>query len=410
MVCFFWGGGVLVLAGLLYACIRGKFDMEAVMRFDAVNGWWMLNFGRNLVYPTEAYYHAVFLLCMLFLLRRRFGIAIGLAALLSLSHPFTGLDAVLIVLAYLGLERILGDASVRPVHLVSSAALVVFHLGYYVFFLNRFADHRALVMQWEEYGKIWIYGPFTFLPALFIVGCLAAARLSRWPGWRQIWREPRNRLFLVWFLVIFGLTQHNLVMKAYQPIHFAHGYDWTALFFLSAPLLVAVLDRLLKIQPSRLRILAVSGFLLFFLLDNIVWFGSFLNPDSKISDAIVLTRGQKQVLNWLGRTAVPPDMVVCADDTLSYMVSTYTRVRSWTGHDLNTPSNDERWREIDQVFRQGTILPVWKTMHVFYVVSHDESGWKAPQNSRKVFHNAQFDVWECPPSLKVAGALPGYMN
>jgi hypothetical protein len=103
-------------------------------------------------------------------------------------------------------------------------------------------------------------------------------------------------------------------------------------------------------------------------------------------------------------------MVVCADDTLSYMVSTYTRVRSWAGHDLNTPSNDERWREIYQAFREGKIQPVWKTMHVFYVASHDESGWKAPQNSRKVFHNAQFDVWECPPSLKVAGALPGSMN
>jgi hypothetical protein len=239
---------------------------------------------------------------------------------------------------------------------------------------------------------------------------LAAARLSLCPGWRQLWREPRNRLFLVWFLVVFGLTQHNLVVKPAQPIHFAHGYDWTALFFLSAPLLVAVLDRLMKIEPSRLRILAVSALMLFFLLDNIVWFGTFLNPHSVVSDAIVLTKSQKQILNWLGATAVPPDMVVCADDTLSYLVSTYTTVRSWSGHDSNTPSYAERRSEIDRAFRDRTILPVWTTMHVFYVAEHDQSGWEPPQNSRKVFHNAEFDVWECPPAMRISVAPPEPLN
>jgi hypothetical protein len=405
LVCFFWGGGVLVLAGLVRCYIRGSFNLDALLRYDPDHGWWMLNFGRNLVYPTEAYYHGVFLLSMLFLLRRRFGIAIGLAGLMSLSHPFTGLEAVLIVLAYLGLERILGDVSVKPVHLICSAALVVFHLGYYVFFLKRFADHRALLRQWE--GPGFDYRPTAFLPALFIVGLLAIMRLSFWPGLRQLWREPRNRLFLLWFLVVFGLTQHNLVMKASQPIHFAHGYDWMALFFLSAPLLVAGLNRLMKIAPSPMRILAVSGLMLFFLLDNIVWFGCALNPHSKVSDAIYLTKSQKQVLNWLSGTAVSPDMVVCADDSISYVVSTYTRVRSWAGNDSITPSYGERKREVDQAFRDGTILPAWKTMHVFYVALHGSSGWKPPPNSREVFHNAQYDVWECPPSAKVAGALPG---
>jgi hypothetical protein len=407
-VCFFWGGGVLTLVGLLYAYVKGRFGILAVLRYDAVNGWWMLNFGRNLVYPHEAYYHGVVLLSMFFLLRRRFGVAIGLAALISLSHPFTGLETVLIVAAYLWLERILGDVTVKPGHLMSSAALVIFHLGYYMLFLGRFADHRALLKQWETSG--FFYKPTTFLPALFIVGLLAAVRLSHWPGWRQLWREPRNRLFMVWFLVVFGLTQHDLVMKARQPIHFAHGYDWMALFFLGAPLLVAFLDGLLKLQPSQLRILAVSGFMLFFLLDNIVWLGAFLIPNSQLSDAIILTRNQKQVLDWLGRTAAPPDMVVCQDDLVSYLVSTYTRVRSWTGHDSNTPSYDERSREVDAAFQDGTILPAWKAMHVFYVASHGPSAWKHPPNAREVFHNAQFDVWECPPAMQAAGPLPAPMN
>lgn len=403
LVCFFWGGGVLTLAGLVYACIVGKLDMATVWRFDPWRGWWMLNFGRNLVYPTEAYYHGVFLLTMLFLFWRRFGIAIGFAALMSISHPYTGLEAVLIVAAYLGLERILGDTSIKPGHLVASIALVVFHLGYYLFFLNRFADHRSLVTQWELAGP---YHPATFVPALFLVGLLAFARLRRWPGWRQLIREPRSRLFLVWFLVVFGLTQHYLVMKPAQAIHFAHGYDWIALFFLSAPLLGAVLDRLLRIEPSRLRILAVSAFMLFFLLDNIVWFADFLNPHAEVADTIRLTESEKQVLNLLGQIAAPRDMVVCSDDNLSYLVSTYTSVRSWKGHGVNTPWSVERDREVAQAFQSGIFLPVWKTMHVFYVVSHDINGWTPPPNSRMVFQNKQFDVWDCPPVFKAAGILP----
>lgn len=110
LVCFFWGGGILTLAGLAYACFVGKFDLETILRFDVGQGWWMLNFGRNLVYPTEAYYHAVFLLCMLFLIGRRFSIAIALAALLSLSHPFTGLEVSLIVAGYLLMERLGGTS------------------------------------------------------------------------------------------------------------------------------------------------------------------------------------------------------------------------------------------------------------------------------------------------------------
>jgi hypothetical protein len=340
---------------------------------------------------------------MLFLLRRRFGIAIGLAGLMSLSHPFTGLEAVLIVLAYLGLERILGNHSVKPLHLVSSFALVLFHLGYYVIFLRQFADHRALLMRWQ--GPGFDYEPRTFLPALFIVGLLAIVRLSFWPGVRRLWREPRNRLFIVWFLVVFGLTQHNLVMKASQPIHFAHGYDWIALFFLTAPLLVAGLDRLIKIRPALVGILAVSALMLFFLLDNIVWFSTFADPHSEVSDAIYLTQSQKQVLNWLSESAVPPDMVVCADSNLSYLVSTYTRVRSWAGFDSNTPSYEDRKREVDQAFRDGTILPAWKTMLVFYVASHGPSGWKPPPNAREVFQNSEFDVWECPPAVNTPAAF-----
>jgi hypothetical protein len=399
LFCFFWGGGILVLVGLFYAAHVGQFDATTVLHFEPgpARGWWMLNFGRNLVYgPTEAYYHSLVLLCMLFLLRRRFGVAIALAALLSLSHPFTGVEVCLILLAYLVIERLYGDKSVKPVYIAAGVAVFCFHIWYYLFFLNQFAEHRILQHQWELLGlrRSWFYPASTFLPALFIVGVLAAARLWRWPGFQQVIRDRRNRLFLLWFLVIFAFTQHYRIMRPIQPVHFAHGYDWIALFFLGAPLLLTLLDRLLSIQVSWLRVLALSALLLLFLSDNLFWFATFVNPNA--SQAILLTEEQKEVLDWLGRTAVPPDMVVTADPLLGYLVSTYTRARSWTGNMASTPNFDLRTRETQEAFQDGVILPVWQKMHVFYVHPSQYRGWRPPANAQEVFRDARYDVWECP--------------
>jgi hypothetical protein len=397
LVCFFWGGGVLALIGLAYACFVGKFNALTVLHFDPTLGWWMLNFGRNLVYgPTEAYYHGVFLLCMLFLIRRRFGVAIAFAVLLSFSHPWTGIENCIIVAAYLVIERLYGDKSVKPVHLVSSFALIILHLGYYVFFLNRFADHRVLESQWEANGSVRLYPASAFLPALFIVGLFALARLIRWPGVRQVVQDPRSRLFLVWFLIVFGITQHFRIMRPIDPIHFAHGYDWMALFFLGSPLLVALLDRLLRIEVSWLRALALSAFLLFFLSDNIVWFTSFLKPTT--SEAVLILKEQKEVLNWLGRTAVPPDMVVTADAAIGYLVSTYSRVRSWAGYGASTPYFRQRTIETQQAFQDNVILPIWTTMHVYYIQRFPlDPEFKPPAGSKEVFRDARYAIWECPP-------------
>jgi hypothetical protein len=49
-------------------------------------------------------------------------------------------------------------------------------------------------------------------------------------------------------------------------------------------------------------------------------------------------------------------------------------------------------------------------MRVFYVASHDETGWKPPPNAIMAYRNAQFDIWECPPSIKNAGVAPQPLN
>jgi hypothetical protein len=396
LVCFFWGGGILSLFGLAFGFFTGTPAAKASLIFDPMDGWWLLNFGRNLVYPTEAYYHGVFLLAILMLIRGRRGAALALSALLSASHPFSGLSLALVFTAYAAIEIVLrsGAASIR--FLAGAATILVCHVGYYQVFLNRFADHRLLRAQWE---LDWPYMAWTAFPALYLVGTFAFIRLSRWKHLQPVLADPRMRLFIVLLIVILGLTHHDLLIKPVQQIHFAHGYDWIALFFLGAPGLLQLLDRILD-MPSRVwRTAAVALFLLLMTSDNLFWFASF--RDATVQRyAITIDPNERDALRWLGQHAEPPAMIASTSGNINYLASTYTPARSWFGHDYNTPHAEERREEVRRAFETGTPLPA---ANPIYYVSRSDLTWTPPAGAQEVYENAGYHIWLSLPTNMFLG-------
>jgi hypothetical protein len=386
LLCFFWGGGIFTLWGLGRALFR-MHRFSAIFEVEPTYGWWMLNFGRNLVYPTEAFYHGLFLFSLLALIRRRLTLSLALAAVACISHPFTGLTLVLILIAYSGIELMLRSGAVSLKFMIGAMVIGALHLGYYMVWLNRFADHRALQQQW---GKAWLYPPKVFVGALILVGCLAIWRLAS-SSFRCL-RDARVRLFAVWFVVVFALTQHNLVMHPIQPIHFAHGYDWTALFFLGAPVLIAIFDFILKIPRPLVRSGALALVLGLFLLDNAAWLVKIaINNEYLVS----LTKNQSAALSWLSQNVRAGDLVVCQDNLVSYLVSTYTPALSWQGHEHNTPWMDRRHDEVERVFNEGQSLPEWRRHGVFYV---SPAAWIPPPDLSLTqrYANSDFAIWASP--------------
>jgi hypothetical protein len=396
LICFFWGGGLLSLTGFVSALAQGSVDRASfwtsIWKLQPAGAAWMLNFGRNLSNPMEAYYHGVFLLCLLLLIRRNFAGSLALAALLSMSHPYAGLSLALILVTYSALELALRSGTVRLSVLVASAVIVVLHVGYYLIFLNRFADHRVIQNQ---YALPWLYEPSTYVPALSIVGFAALLRFAGPSGARRLLQDPRNRLYIVWFLVICALSQHNLVMKPMEPAHFTRGYDWMALFFLATPVLVTLLTRLLAIQRTTLRAALLCLILAVFMSDNAVWLSRYFVWD-RVPQGLVLTTDQKAVLVWLAGHAAPEDMVVSEDEPVSYLVNVYTRVRSWVGQLTLTPGLEQRRMEVANAFQNGLILPEWERMRVFYISRRDNHAWKAPASVRALYHNSELAVWGPP--------------
>jgi hypothetical protein len=387
LLCFFWGGGIFTLWGLGRALFR-MHRFSAIFEVEPTYGWWMLNFGRNLVYPTEAFYHGLFLFSLLALIRRRLALSLALAAVACVSHPFTGLTLILVLIAWSGIELMLRSGAVSLKFMIGAMAIGALHLGYYMVWLNRFADHRAVQ---DQFQKAWLYPPKVFIGALILVGSLAIWRLAS-SRFRCLY-DPRLRLFAVWFVVVFALTQHNLVMRhPLQPIHFAHGYDWMALFFLGAPVLIAIFDRILKIPRPLVRSGALALVLGLFLLDNAAWLVKIAIDNEYL---VSLTKNQSGALSWLSQNVRAGDLVICQDGLVSYLVSTYTPALSWQGHEHNTPWMDRRHGEVEQLFNQGHSLPEWKRHGVFYV---SPAEWIPPPDLSLTqrYANSEFAIWVSP--------------
>jgi hypothetical protein len=352
---------------------------------DPAGGWWFLNFGRNFVYATEAFYHLLFLGAALLIIRQRFAAALGVMAVLAASHPFTGIQFLLIALAWGALELVILRSRVVPWWFVAgTAVLTALHVWYYLILLPSFPEHRQLQEQWTLRWTISV--PQTVF-AYGIVGACAWARLRPAANPRMVLSEFRNRLLVVWVLVCLALENHELFLpRAVQPIHFTRGYSWIALFLLGVPALVSAIDHLRQRDRVRSTKFAVAAFLVFLVLDNVVWLGATsaqavgvqlgrnLPPDS-LTLGFGLSADSQALFAWMNRPENQGSVVVSEDETVGYLLTTYTPLRSWVSHRVNTPHNMQRFEEIERFFQSGAIVDAWRELPLL-IVFRDSAAWR----------------------------------
>ncbi|MBX6314019.1 MAG: hypothetical protein IRY99_14055 [Isosphaeraceae bacterium] len=404
LIAFLWGGGLLGLSGLVYTLVT-EHRLGGIYTFDPGEGWWFLNFGRNLIYPTEAAYHALFLGCMLLVLRGRYTAAAVVALVVSLSHPFTGLQLLAILAAWAAFEvHFLEDRAVPRRFLRAILGLLGLHLGYYLVFLKSFPEHRALMTQWE---LPWTIEARSFLPADLLVGGLAFWAFRRFRLARGFFASARNRLFLAWFLVSFALANHEFAFKPVQPLHFTRGYEWMALFLMGSGTLIVLLSRLLAPVRKPLGPLGAGLVLALFLSDNVLFFGSFMPPffaaDSGLG--MKLSRDQRELLSWLNAHEHRGFLLLSQDPEIGYLATVYTPLRSWYSHWANTPMIRRRISELDRFFASGQLLPYWKRKPLLVVslAGQGQPSWAASGRAMEVFRNRTYNVFRLIPERAMAG-------
>ena len=135
--------------------------------------------------------------------------------------------------------------------------------------------------------------------------------------------------------------------------------------------------------------LAVCAFLALFVSDNLLWFASFTNPRTQWQ-AFALTHDEKNVLDWLSQHQNAPAYVVSSDQRINYLTSTYTNLRAWRGHDLNTPQVSLRQSEVTAAFSAQEPIP---TRNPVYYIPERAKNWTPPTGSSLMYSNNSYDVW-----------------
>lgn len=389
-VLFIWGGGLLALAGFGYGLAHGMDARQAALgafRFDPGNGWWFMNLGRNLVFPLEAYYHALFFGMVLLLFAKRLWWGILLGVLLALSHPFTGSAALLILLGWGAWERIArnGMGLSMPWLLCAVLALGAL-LAWHGVVLPADAEHASVMKQWR---LPWLVEAESALPAYAIVGLMVAWRLRSTGRLNEFFSEARNRLLVVWAMVFLVLENHDLVMEPIQPAHFTRGYAWTALFLIGAP---GLHEAWRVLRGARVRWLVAPGFVALLLLDNTAWFALRAAENRNgAGEGIWMTAEQVELYRWLEQESLADELLVAEEPLVAYLAMTYTQHRAWYSHFANTPEAERRL-DLQRAYFAGTRMDdALHGEHLAIVLGNRPHPF--PAASRRVYANAAFTVY-----------------
>lgn len=389
-----WGGGILTLSGILVNCLidHNFWDtLHYIFILDPAGGWWFLNLGRNLVFPTEAYYHLLLFIAVLLIHRKQFYYAFLFAFILSFSSPFSGLEFLCILLAWLLIEFLfIRNKSIKGAYVLAGILLIVIHLAYYMIYLPTSPEHKVLLSQWR---LAWNLDAIEFVPAYILVGGIFLYTVRNTTLFIAFFKDPFNRFCFIWFLVAFALANHEFAFTPHQPLHFTRGYIWTPLCLLGISTLIYWLDSIfLFFRSAFIRYTLVISICLVLLFDNISWFllqSYFTIKRHTIplnGPALYLNTEIIDVFNFLNKNEYDGYYIVSEDDDVGYLATVYTPLRSWRSHIHNTPESEKRANEIRNYFNNCVMTKQWKKDKVLYIVKKNNGIKRLCLSELKLLH------------------------
>ncbi|MCB1198752.1 MAG: hypothetical protein KDK51_10285 [Deltaproteobacteria bacterium] len=381
-----WGGGLLSAAGLVMHLLTGtpsghRSDLvDLFLSLDPGRGQWFLNWGRNSLLATEAVYHLLVAGAWLAEMRRRHVIGTVFAFLLATTHPWSGLELLLTVVVWRSYCRVKetrrDEQRSASVSLITAVVMLILFLGYYKVWLPSFEQHRQLQHVWELEWTLQALPAFLAygliaVPALVRVG----AALRQWTGRQaeqlkisgdgdsvrvecgtgtgRTWSEGDSFLCCA-LAVAAGLSFHDRLIPAVQPIHFTRGYIWMPLFLLGLPVLTRWITFLLHGSLARRAVLIAV--LIVGVFDNLTFLVASSQRQLHHASGFRLNTEERTLLALLNERC-HHQMVLCDSESLNYLLPAYTDARPWLGHHFNTPSYPQRLQRKEAVFSGHVVHP-----------------------------------------------------
>jgi len=347
---FAWGGGLLAFAGAIFLYFVEATDQlwYSLFVIDPEGGWWGLSLGRSLFFSCEAYYHCLFLGSIFFILKKKYRTALLTSFILTLSHPFTGIELASILVAWSGVEWLLRRREIPLYYVVCNFLILGFHLWFYLFYLESFSDHQSVSKQ---YSLTWGLRYYRMIPAYCLVGFLALFSAYK-AKWFPFFRSRHNRIFFCWFCVAFLLANHEIFMPARQPIHFTRGYIWTSLFLLGLPGLVYITNELRTRGQRWVFIMLIA---IVFLFDNAAWTVLQASRGRSNTSELYTSAEQDELFCRLDDLSDNETMIISRNLTLSYLSTVYTKAYPLYSHVYTTPFAGQKKEIWNRIFTQGIL-------------------------------------------------------
>ena len=389
-----WGGGLLCSGSLLANLANGLPWNLDLLAFDPGDGLWFLNWGRNLIYPTEAVYHALVVACWLCVLRGRDWWGIVVALLLASTHPWSGLEVLGTLGGYFGCRWLMcRDRKTFAKGAVMAALLAAF-LGYNLFYLDSFVEHRVLHERWElDWSLTFITIAFAYLPVLLLAVI----------GSNEQSVDTNHKLFL-WIAVsiAFGLSVHDRFMSPTQPLHFTRGYVWFPLMLLGLPAAQRLLSQMTQKLPTAIvRRSVLAACALMIVLDNSVFLTVQTQQQHSGQAGYQLSDDAGTLLRWMDKNNVD-GVTACNEPRLSYLLATYTTARPYLGHLANSPHYAARKEHLENLYARGGVAAQidWFNDIEFAIVDQqqldvfEQNGWEA------IFQSGELALVKTPAAVR----------
>lgn len=360
-----WSGGLLILGKLIGNISTGAAWNTQLLAFDPGQGLWCLNFGRNLILPTEAIYHALMLALWLAILKANWITAALFLVAITTTHPFTGAQALAIVGVHALACHLIpapssprrtssasphreGEAPAQPQalpapsfntpppksFLISYTLIAAAFIAYYFLFLPRFPQHQEIQHAWT---LGWTLSGPTILLAYTPAAILAWLAIRSNSAWRR-----QITFLLIAAGVSFLLANHQWFITPRQPIHFTRGYIWTPLFLAGLPTLAAFLDRL-RARGLVVAGVVIVGFSIIAVSDNAGFL--MVNAIGTTPPGFGLTKDERAAFGDLNGARLT-GVLLTDDDRVGYLAAAMTSARPWLGHKYNTPRFEERLNQL----------------------------------------------------------------
>ncbi|MEO1983030.1 MAG: hypothetical protein ABGZ24_21170 [Fuerstiella sp.] len=367
-----WGGGLLCFAGTVAAGLQSTPWLESVLQFDPGLGMWFLNWGRNALFPTEAVYHTLVACCWLAEIKAQRRIANGCLFLLATTHPWSGLELLLTINLWRGIQFFSFRSRTARNQLSISAALLLAFLLYYKVWLSTFPQHAELQQVWElDWSLSWTSAILAYVPVFIPCAVLIIRKLSTSShnhqsnsssaaGLHESKQQATpctagassrtEQLLLCALVVATGLAFHDRIIKPVQPLHFTRGYVWMPMFLIGLPVIMEWWNH----DRHRLQTYAILLLVIAVLADNFVFSVVHSNRQLTQVDGFHLDTEERTLLAALhGQRGA----VLLESLELNYLLPSYAAARPWLGHHFNTPGFPTRKSAFDRCFQADGLHP-----------------------------------------------------